>query len=257
MGLTSWVAQGRMGNFLWTAATVYAYCLEHKLEFSAPNKTSSDYWSPLYCKHLIRPDMPEYFVPHVRINEKHFHYAPLEFNEEWRGKNILFNGYFQSIHYISNYRDEIIKGLNFPYKKIDDTCSIHARFGDYLTIHGKHIIVDEDYLIKAINLIKEKTGVTKFKVFSDDINYFKTKFSHLYDFEYSSNKNEVDDLVEASSCAHNICSSSTFSFWIAFLNKNEEKVVVFQKKWFQDGWKDEFNRDVITSDLLPENWIRI
>lgn len=256
MGLVTWNAQGRMGNWLWQAASIYAYCLEHGLEFSAPIYTGSHVWSPLYCPHLQSPKMTHPFYPDIHIVEKQFHYVPLPFEESWRRLNILFTGYFQAVPYIEKYRDEIIKAFNFKWELKPDICSIQARFGDYREIHGKHIIIDADYLVKAMKIVMDKTGIKRFKVFSDDLTYVRNTLGHIYDFEYSTNGNEVDDLVEISCCHSNICSSSTFAFWGAYLNQNPDKVVIFSTSWFQPGWRDEHGI-VDTKDIICSEFIKI
>jgi len=145
----------------------------------------------------------------------------------------------------------MLEAFNLPWQLKEDTCSIHARYGDYLTIEGKHIIIDEEYLLKSMSLITERTGVKKFKVFSDDIPLFKQRHGYLYDFEYSENGADImQDLIDASCCAHNICSSSTFSWWIYWLNRNPDKVGIFQEKWFQDGWDGADTKDIYPSGVI-------
>lgn len=251
--MVSFKAAGRMGNFLFECASSYGYARRHNLEWSVPNWTSHNYWSPLYLQHLVHPNYDR--REDILINEHGMEYQNIPFEEEWRNQNIVLNGYWQTARYFDEYRDEIIELFNYPYKIKKDTCSIHARFGDYLTIHGKHIIVDEEYLVSAMKQIMNDTDIRIFKVFSDDINYFKTNFGNIYDFEYSTGTIE-QDLIEISCCHSNINSSSTFSWWGAYLNRNPEKIVITQKKWFQDGWKD---GTILaqTQDIVPSNWIKL
>jgi len=251
--MVSFRAAGRMGNFLFQAASSYGYSRRNNLEWSVPNWTSHNFWSPLYLQHLVHPDYDR--REDILINENGMQYQDIPFEEEWRNQNIVLNGYWQTALYFDEYRDEIIELFNYPYKIKEDTCSIHARFMDYLTIHGKHILVDEEYLVNAMQRIINDTGIKKFKVFSDDLNYFRTNFGHIYDFEYSTGTIE-QDLIEISCCACNINSSSTFSWWGAYLNRNPDKIIITQKKWFQDGWKD---GTILaqTQDIVPPNWIKL
>ena len=249
--MVSFTAMGRAGNFLFQAATAWAYAKRHGLEFSTPKSTTHDFWSPLYLHHLQHPNYSEH-LPRMVIREQAFHYNELPFDEEWRHQNILLNGYFQSPKYFDEYRDEMLNAFNLPWTPKHDTCSIHARYGDYLTIEGKHILIDEQYLCKAMAIIMRVTGVKKFKVFSDDIPLFKQKFDRLYPFEYSTNTDIMQDLIEISCCAHNIGSSSTFSWWGAYLNRNPNKIIITQELWFQPGWD---NAD--TKDLIPSEWIKL
>lgn len=243
-------AAGRAGNFFFECATTLAYSIKHGLNFTVPLTTSNEFWSPIYVKHLqdhsFNPSLET-----IDLWENGHEYQDIPFEESWRDKNIVIRGYRQSAKYFEEYRDEILYLLDLPYE-LKPICSIHARYGDYLTIEGKHIIIDEEYIVKAMALIKEKTGLDRFKVFSDDLNLFKQRHGHLYDFEYSTNTNELSDLIEISCCHSQINSSSTFSWWGGWLNRNKEKVIITQEKWFQDGWMG-----LNTSDIVPSTWIKL
>lgn len=242
---------GRMGNFLFQVGATIGYAFKYGQEFSIPNRTQDPFFNPIYLQHLVNPKYIQ-GKEDILINENGMQYQPIEWKDEWKDKQVVLNGYWQSYKYIDEYRNEILYLFDFPYKIKPDVCSIHARFGDYFHVTGKHIIVDEPYLTGAMNIIMERTGIEIFKIFSDDIPLFKEKFGSLYNFEYSTNSNEVDDLVEISCCHSNINSSSTFSWWGSWLNRNPDKTIITPSKWFQDGW---MNMD--TKDVIPENWIKI
>jgi hypothetical protein len=240
-----------MGNVLWQVSACVAYAQKHGLDFSVQNTSTHSFWNPLYLQHLVNPNWDE-SKERVLIKEPHFHYAEIPFDESWRDKNIILDGYWQSYKYIEGYSDKILELFNFNWHLIPDVCSLHCRFGDFLTIEGKHILPTNEYISTAISIIQKKTGIQKFKVFSDDLRYFKEKHGHLYNFEYSTNTNEVDDLVEIS-CHHSqINSSSTYAWWGAWLNRNPEKIIVTPELWFQPNW-DGAN----TNDIIPESWIKV
>lgn len=60
------------------------------------------------------------------------------------------------------------------------------------------------------------------------------------------------DLYIMSLCKHNIIANSSFSWWAAWLNQNPDKIVVAPKVWLGPA-----RADVDTTDLIPENWIKI
>lgn len=249
--MISYLPMGRMGNCLFQAACTIALALRNGTDFSMPFKTSNEFWSPIYCKHLQNTAWQEGRID-VVIEEKQFHYVPIEYSKSWNDKQVLLKGYFQDERYFLDFKDEVIRCFNFPWELKSDVCSIHARYGDYLTIAGKHILLDDDYLRAAIKEITARTGIVRFKVFSDDINTFKARHGNLYQFEYSTNTNEVDDMIEISCCHSHINSSSTFSWWGAYLNKNPDKVIITQREWFQPGWDG-----ADTSKIIPSTWIKL
>jgi len=245
---------GRMGNVLFQASHTIALALKHKQEFSFPNYTNNPMWNPLYLQHLAHPDWVQ-GREDILINENGHQYQEIEWREEWNGKQVVLNGYWQSEKYFKDYRNEILYLFDFPYEKKEGIVSIHIRRGDYTHLLNKHILYTEDYGLRAINYFRER-GYNNFKVFSDDIEWCKQEFTKdVYrgnNISFSTNTNEVDDLVEMSCCEHHINSSSTFSWWGAWLNRNPDKIIVTPEKWFVDGWMS-----MDTSDIVPPEWVKL
>ena len=242
---------GRLGNVFFQIACAIGYAEKNGLEFTVQNTTTSEFWNPIYLQHLINPRWNP-ALETIVVKEKHFHYEEIEFKKEWRDKNIILDGYWQSELYFNFCRNKILELFNIPYQLIPNICSIQCRFGDYLELRNKHILTSSDYLLRAMEIIKEKIGITKFKVFSDDLNYFRNNFGHLYNFEYSTNNGILEDLTEISCCHSNINSSSTFAWWSSWLNRNEEKVIITPQQWFTPNWDG-----ADTKDIVPSNWIKI
>jgi Glycosyl transferase family 11 len=243
----SFPAVGRLGNYYFECATALAYSLKHNLDFSAPSKTTDPFWSPLYLSHLVNTSYNN-SLENIDLWENGHQYQELPFEESWRNKNIIVQGYRQSWKYFNEYRNEILYLFGHHYEKKENVISCHVRRGDYVRLAEKHPIVTEDYYLRAMAMFPGKM----FKFFSDDMQWVKDKFGHRGDCLFSTNTNEVDDLVEASCCESNICSASTYSFWIYWLNRNPEKKGIFPVKWFTDGWMD-----MKTDDILPPEVIKI
>lgn len=238
---------GRAGNFLFQAAMCISYALKHGLDFSLPNKTNDPFWNPIYLQHLVHPDWVQ-GREDILINENGMQYQEVEFKEEWRDKQIVLNGYWQTEKYLKDYRKEILELFNFPYEKKEKLVSVHVRRGDYLRLRMKHPEVTKGWFETAMSLFPDY----RFKFFSDEIQWCINTFGDRSDCEFSTNTNEMDDLIEISCCEHNVNSSSTFSWWGAWLNRNERKTVITPELWFTKGW-DNANVD----DVIPETWIKL
>ncbi len=244
--MVSFRAAGRCGNFLFQSASSYGYAKRNGLDWSIPNWTTHPFWSPLYLQHLVHPNYDR--REDVLLNENGMQYQHIPFEEDWRSRNIVLNGYYQSEKYFAEYRDEIIEKFAFPYHLESGVVSIHVRRGDYLTLVEKHPPVTKEWYEEAMKLFPDST----FKFFSDEINWCKETFGNRNDCVFSEGRSIEEDLIEASWCEDNICSASTYSWWQMWLNRNPNKKVIFPEKWFVDGW-DNHN----TSDILPDYVIKL
>ncbi len=165
--------------------------------------------------------------------------------------NVLYEGFFQSEKYFPDR--EFVLNLFEPSNKVctqlqkynhlfsGTTCSIHVRRGDYLK-PGIHIARDLSYYQKGINIIGE---VDKYLIFSDDLEWCKKNFIGD-EFYFIENEKDYVELFLQSKCTHNIISSSTFSWWGAYLNTGINKKIVAPKKWFKNDMKN---------DIVPDSWL--
>lgn len=245
--MVTFPAVGRMGNFLFECSCALAYALKHDLDFTVPFETTDNFWSPLYLKHLQNNNWNP-ALEKIDLWENGHQYQELPFDESWRNKNIIVQGYRQSYKYIDDYRQEILYAFDFPYEKKENYVSIHVRRGDYLHLRMKHPEVKKEWYEEAMGMFPGY----KFKMFSDDIAWCKREFGNHPDTYFSTNANEKEDLIEMSCCEHNVNSSSTFSWWSAWLNRNDDKKIVTPKDWFVPGWMG-----MNTDDIIPENWIKL
>ena len=233
---------GRMGNFLFQVACAIGYATKHGLDFTVPNETTSKVWNPLYLQHLVNPEWSDLYEQ-IRITESGHAYQELPFQEDWRNKNIILDGYWQSEKYFKEYRWQVLAFFGFPYERKPNTVSVHVRRGDYLELPEKHPPMTIEWIASAMMLFPGK----KFLFHSDDLQWCRDNFSHINDCYFSEGTNEVEDLISMSCCVHNICSASTMSWWGMWLNRNQQKTVVFPKQWFVPGYCD-----LNTDDIIPE-----
>ena len=180
--------------------------------------------------------------------------------------NYYVRGFFQSEKYFSEIkniiREELI--INEQYLPIDlelvnkinnseNSVSIHIRRGDYihnLTSMDVHGICSKDYYVKSIRLIKEKLGTDNihFYIFTDDANWVRNEMNWEVDCTLVSDKKPIEDFYLMSLCKHNIIANSTFSWWAAWLNENENKSIFVPKQWTNMLQTEKI-------ELAPKNWI--
>jgi hypothetical protein len=60
-----------------------------------------------------------------------------------------------------------------------------------------------------------------------------------------------EQLLLMSLCKYNIIANSSFSWWGAYLNRDESKIVCYPDLWFGPASNNN------TRDLFPDNWIEI
>jgi hypothetical protein len=195
----------------------------------------------------------------------------LLFNEKYLNidDNKYIDGYFQTEKYFSNSRDIILKQFVLKEeiseyskdvkKQIANakvSVSLHIRRGDYLNsvnanIHG---VCDLDYYKKAVSVLNTKLDEANYFIFSDDIAWVKEHLKLDNGFYIDSKEKRIphEDIYLMSLCDHNIIANSSFSWWGAWLNQNNEKLVIAPNRWFADE-KMEIN----AKNIVSENWEKI
>jgi hypothetical protein len=180
-----------------------------------------------------------------------FNYCELNYNTEY---NYYLNGFWQSEKYFIQIHQIIKDELRCPKEFLnkfsyleENNVSLHVRRTDYVTSNGHHPLQPISYYQQALDIIGCYDNLL---VFSDDIEWCKNnlKFDKMIFIE---GQDDIEDLWLMSFCKHNIIANSSFSWWGAWLNSNEDKKVIAPKNWF--GTQANLN----TSDLIPSSWIKI
>lgn len=176
-------------------------------------------------------------------------------------------GFFQDYRVANAVRDELLNDFQFPHvleEKLaglkeqisrENAVSIHVRRGDYLA--GSNVfmygnICTADYYRGAVDYIREKQDNCSFYVFSNDMEWARDNLqildAHYLDESCFDTYSDWYDLLLMSCCKHNIIANSTFSWWGAWLNQNDNKIVVAPSRVK--------NNCIHRYFYLPE-WIRI
>ncbi len=246
---------GRLGNFFFEAATAFAYAQKHGLEFSIPYETNDPKWNPIYLNHLLY-EKSEFHTEEILIKEKtYFKYEELEFKEEWKNnKVIVLDGYFQNPKYFNDYADEIAVAFDVLKSFNETDVSIHIRRGDYLVYTDKHPAFSDEYMESAINYFVA-AGFKKFIVFSDDIPWCRSHFSQQkykdIAIAFQEGKSEIEDIIGIAACGGHINSSSTFSWWGAWLGAPSATTIT-PETWLLHAHANEW-----TDEIIPSNWIKM
>jgi hypothetical protein len=150
--------------------------------------------------------------------------------------NLFLYGYFQKWKYIPEGFGDLLDYKNpsllEKYPSIQHTCFLHVRGGDYVNHFLHDVGLSERYYPASIQFMKEKQGITKFVVFTNDRDYCSRR-EYLKDIDYEIiEENELDTLYLMTQCKGGITANSTFSWWGAYLNP--ARPICVPSKWFND-----------------------
>lgn len=205
-----------------------------------------------------------------RLNPYHYiesYYEPLKFNKKYlKIKSWYIVWAFISEKYFCDKWNIIKDDFKFIWRISSKTkmvqemiekkncVSIHFRRWDYIDYPDIYPVLSDDYYKLAIKMINELVENPVFVVFSDDIEYARSKLSNYNNVMFVEHNRWDDswqDMYLMSKCKHNITAHSTFSWWWAYLNDNENKIVISPSKWFVDGSRRH------CGDIVPSSWIVI
>lgn len=179
---------------------------------------------------------------------------------------LYFKGFYQREAYFEDFKPEIRQAFTFnaelfsePTRQLAQemqqgvSISLHVRRGDYLLpqfFENMGCICTADYYQRAVDFMHQRFPEARFFVFSDDIEWVKTslRLPNAAYVEHNTGADSWQDMYLMTQCTHNIIANSSFSWWGAWLNAHENKVVCCPSIWT----KSEGN-----SNICPETWQRI
>lgn len=206
--------------------------------------------------------MKKFFRKPTHVVEYDSKYNPDNLTDQ---RDLYLDGYFQNPEYWKGYESEIKNQFVFKLeyneksksfsKELSSmkgkTCAIHVRRGDYLN-HPTLFVCDKKYFENAISKMLEMCPqIEKFVIFSDDIEWCKTNLDthgkeKLF-VDWNRGKESWQDIALMTECSNNIIPNSSFSFWGAYLNKNNESKVICPEIWSTEGAKD----------MIPDDWTTV
>jgi len=276
---------GGLGNQIFQIFTTISYAIKSRNKFTFLNlsvlgggSTTVRYtfWESFFStmKPFLISELPQNI--HV-IKENGFLYKELSVGE-MVNRNVMIYGYFQSYKYfqenyaiiyrmlnIEKMKNDLLKNLNLSspeYLDLENTVSMHFRIGDYKKIQDFHPLATYDFYERSLLYMQISKSNINFTVlyFCEDcdiddvliiINKLTTNYP-MYNFKRGTNTLEDwQQMLLMSCCHHNIIANSSFSWWSAYLNTNNDKIVCYPSVWFGKV----ANND--TRDLCPPNWVRV
>jgi hypothetical protein len=270
---------GGLGNQLFQIFATMSYAIKSRNWFKFTNAKTlgtgvttvrNTYWDSFFTrlKHFTIDEFPDLHV----IREKDFTFNELPIHE-MVDRNVVISGYFQSYKYFEpNYeiicrmigveqmKTSLLNKLN--YESLENTISMHFRIGDYKPIQHVHPVMTKEYYARCLKHIQSKESTTSFIImyFCEDadvkdveekIGYLSNQFP-TYTFMRGNNiLEDWEQLLLMSCCRHNIIANSSFSWWAAYFNSWDNKMVCYPSTWF--GPSIQHN----TKDLCPSNWVKM
>jgi hypothetical protein len=205
------------------------------------------------------------------IKENGFTYNELTIHDQ-----TCIYGYFQSYKYFETNYNKICEIINLKEIKqqlllktkldnnyFNNVVSMHFRLGDYKQLQHFHPLTNKEYYCRSIQYLCENFNDNFNVLFfceSEDINdviqiinYISNKYSNIKFIRANEDKSLSDweEMILMSFCKHNIIANSTFSWWGAYFNENNDKIVCYPSKWFGPAISHD------TKDLCPSSWIKI
>ena len=179
----------------------------------------------------------------------------------------LYFGRFQSEKYFTEKEKFVRNIFDFDETKLsektqetvkriknENSVSVHIRRGDFLkpaNIIAFGNICTLEYYQNAITHIIKNVENPVFYIFSDDIAWVKENLElpRAFYVNWNTGTYSWEDMYLMSQCKHNIVANSTFSWWGAWLNNYQNKIVIRPPKYV--------NNDDTLSDFYPASWLKI
>lgn len=246
-----------LGNQLAMLFNGINYCLQnnYNYKFNFIKTDRKSYFDTLF-KYYYDNQLHTNLEPPKNVFYSHHKYKKIPIFKE----PVSLEGYYLNYSYFKENFNTIKNNLNRPYyEPKKNTICLHFRYGDY-KIGSAFKLLNEIYYCNCLTYLKNNlTGNYNIIYFWDKtcpedknkiehiINILKDNYKQFNFIEFNENLNDYEELFYMASCEHNILANSTYSWWAALFNENENKKVLYPI----DGFK--FN----TYDFYLKEWIGI
>ena len=268
---------GGLGNQLFQIFTLISTSFDAEIPFYFENKPKPVigdrilfYWDSFLTtlREYKQSEQAE-----LLYREHGFEYTPIPSMNFPKDRNIKLFGYFQSYLYFHKNKEMLFRLINLNQQKqiilhkhkehyFDECVSLHFRIGDYVNIQEHHPLLKIEYYKKAINELLHTTNKNNWKILcfyekNDEnivqghINELRKSFPLLEFESVNHTLQDWEQMLSMSLCQHNIIANSSFSWWGAYMNNNNN-IVYYPNVWFgpAQGTK-------VMKDMYPKNWTQI
>ena len=178
----------------------------------------------------------------------------------------FFVGGWHSEKYFAKVKKTVLTSFEFKKEELDpknlevlkkinssQSVSVHIRRGDFLDSSNYEkfgSVCTLEYFMLAIENMKSRLQNPHFFFFTNDYDWVRQHFKdpNFSVVQINSSINSWKDMRLISNCSNHICSNGSFSWWSAWLDQKEEKIVIVPKHFVANK---EFR------DIYPEGWIRL
>ena len=261
---------GRLGNQLFQYAAIKSISLETGYKLKIPNINNLIWHNQICqmnlfnieCDFLKKEDLNSITNFYREMDHTKFYQDVFNISD-----NTDILGYFQNFNYFKKHFNQIKKEfkmkkeltefakdyVNCLKDKNEKIVSVHIRRGDmtdgtnpeYANYYGENDVLTREspfgqYFFKALDQFNDIN--CKFLIFSggsragvrhnqSDIMWCKENLKEDR-YLFSENNNDIEDFAIMKSCDHHITTHMTsFGYWAALLNDNEEKIVIAPKNY--------------------------
>lgn len=166
-------------------------------------------------------------------------------------KDIYLQGNWGSIKYFMTEIQAVRKMFTFKSRlspeaekvrqkieRCSNSVTIHYRRGDYVKLGA---CITPDYFIEAMKYMTRNLDNPVFYCFSEELDWVRKQFKklpyHIEYVDYSSDHKGIEDFRLLEAGKHQIISNSSYSWWAAYLNCHQDKIVIAPKGGI---WNEDF-----------------
>ena len=273
---------GGLGNQIFQIFATITYAIKTRSQFKFLNlqqlgggSTTVRYtfWNSFFSN--LKPFLINELPLNIHIvREKDFTYNELPIFE-MINKDVIIHGYFQSYKYFHNsykvisriiglddMKENLLTNLQLKQNNFENNISTHFRIGDYKKIQAYHPLTTYEFYERSLEHIKNQKKQEIFNIlyFCEDqdiddvldiVNKLIVKFPTYNFIRGEKNLKDWEQMLLMSLCHHNIIANSSFSWWSAYFNSWEDKIICYPSVWFGEIAKNN------TKDLCPPEWVKI